>query len=380
VKPARSPAPDFALIGHQESWNQIARIVHHLRSPDKPLLELDTIRETVPWIPPRAIVRARNTSILNGPVHGVYVETFLTPDDLAAGSGLRRGIQKIEEAIAVAAREGARIAALGGFTSILLEGRARRLPGPPGMALTTGNSLTAGFIVQGIERASAMVGIPLAEASLLVIGATGDVGSACARYFAGRVGRLLLVARRRDRLDAFAQVLDTSGIEIRCATDTAALLSQADLVIAAASLGQASIDLAGCRPGAVVCDAGYPKNLRPPAGGEPRIFFGGMGRALGGWNTDSPLLDSFYSFPLPCIGHGCLLEGIVLAMERRFEPFSYGRGNITPSRIDEMLAMAERHGVVLSPFFDHRGLWTEQPPAVATGRAVTAFPDEAPSR
>jgi fatty aldehyde-generating acyl-ACP reductase len=362
---AQSVVPDFALIGHQESWDQISRIVHHLRSPEKTPLPLETLRETIPWIPPRAIVRSRNRSILGVNVHGVYVETFLTPEDLGAGGALRRGIQRVEEAIPVAAREGARIAALGGFTSILLEGRGERIPRLPGMALTTGNSLAAAFIVKGIERAAALLGIPLTEASLLVIGATGDVGSACTRYFSSRVRRLLLAARRRDRLESFAHRLRADGTDTRWATDAGPLLPDADLIIAAASLGQASIDLAACRPTALVCDAGYPKNLQPPEGGGPRLFHGGMGRSLGGWTSDS-LLNSFYDFPAQYIGHGCLLEGIVLAMEARYEPFSEGRGNITPQRIEEIYAMAARHGVVLAPFFDHQGLWSDQPTEAAS--------------
>jgi fatty aldehyde-generating acyl-ACP reductase len=359
------PAPDFALIGHQESWDQICRIVGHLRSPDRPPLTPETIRETVPWIPPRVIVSMLNTSLLGGTVHGVYVETFLTPEDLAAGGGLRRGLQRVEEAIQVAAREGARIAALGGFTSILLEGRAERMPQLPGMALTTGNSLTAAYIVKGIERATALLGMPLADATLLVIGATGDVGSGCTRYFASRVRRLLLAARRQDRLEAFARQLHADGAETRWATDTGTLLPDADVIIAAASLGQPSIDLAACRSTALICDAGYPKNLRPSRSEGPRLFHGGMGRSLGGWTSES-LLDSFYDFPVRHVGHGCMFEGIALAMEHRYEPFSQGRGNITPERIEEIYAIAVRHGLVLAPFFNHQGVWPRQPDQTAT--------------
>jgi fatty aldehyde-generating acyl-ACP reductase len=85
-----------------------------------------------------------------------------------------------------------------------------------------------------------------------------------------------------------------------------------------------------------------------------------MGLIAGGWETDSGVLDSFYNFPAPFIGHGCMLEAIVLAMEQRYEPFSHGRGNITPARVDEVWTMAARHGVGLAPLFNHHGLWAEQ--------------------
>ncbi|MGE5230150.1 MAG: hypothetical protein ACM3NS_00315 [Deltaproteobacteria bacterium] len=371
---------DVALIGHQESWDQISRMVHHLRAPHRPRLDLEALRATVPWVPPRAIVPLRIRSTLDGrSVAGTYVETFLTPDELGAGGpGLRRTVRKVDEAIGAAARCGARIAALGGFTSILVERRGDRVPRPSGMALTTGNTLTAALIIEGVERAAAMRRIPLGHATLLILGATGDIGSACARHFAPRVGRLVLVARRADRLVAFAQALRRAGADARTATDAAVALGEADVVIAVASLAEPSLDLSACRPGALVCDAGYPKNVRAVPEGGATVFHGGMGRVLGGWESGSTLLEQFYAFPAPAVAHGCLLEGVVLAMERRFEPFSESRGNITPERMAEIRSLARRHGIVLAPFFDQSGLWPGQRADAGgletTGRARPAEP------
>jgi len=364
---ADTRSSDFALIGHQESWSRISRIVHHLRSKEKPPLSVETLKETIPWIPARPIVRLRCRSILGDAVDGIYIETFLTPEELAVGP-LRRSLQRIEDAIAVAEREGARIAALGGFTSIMLESRTR-LTRSPTTVLSTGNSLTAAFIVKGVEQAAALIGLPIEDATLLVIGATGDVGSACSSYFAPRVRRLLLAARRLNQLEAFGRALGGEGCETRWGVEAGVLLPEADIIIAAASMARPLIDLTGCRPAALVCDAGYPKNIQATAVSGPRLFHGGMGRSLGGWTSDS-LLDAFYEFPVQHVAHGCLLEGIVLALERRYEPFSQGRGNITPQRIEEIYAIAARHGFVPAPFFNHRGLWPNQPTELLGGKAV----------
>ena len=56
-----------------------------------------------------------------------------------------------------------------------------------------------------------------------------------------------------------------------------------------------------------------------------------------------------YSHPGPHVLHGCLLEGIALALEGRFEPFSQGRGLITPQRVREIETIAGRHGIRLAP-------------------------------
>ncbi len=147
--PAWPDTQDFALIGHQESWEQTSRFVHTLRTPDKPALAIDTLRDIVPWIPPRRIMHMRVGSVPDGAaVNGVYIETFITPDELGAGT-LRQSIGKVKDAVACAAREGAKIAALGGFTSIVLQGREESALARGGPALTTGNSLTAAFIAKG---------------------------------------------------------------------------------------------------------------------------------------------------------------------------------------------------------------------------------------
>jgi predicted amino acid dehydrogenase len=53
--------------------------------------------------------------------------------------------------------------------------------------------------------------------------------------------------------------------------------------------------------------------------------------------------------------HGCLLEGMALALEGRFEPFSRGRGFITPERLDEIERIAARHGIHLAPLYKANG-------------------------
>jgi hypothetical protein len=59
--------------------------------------------------------------------------------------------------------------------------------------------------------------------------------------------------------------------------------------------------------------------------------------------------------PFPDVVHGCLLEGMALALEGRFEPFSQGRGSITPERVEEMQTIAARHGICLAPLYNADG-------------------------
>jgi fatty aldehyde-generating acyl-ACP reductase len=114
-------------------------------------------------------------------------------------------------------------------------------------------------------------------------------------------------------------------------------------------------------PGAIICDAGYPRNLSfhfTPYGCP--VFYGGLGQASGGIKLDPDLLGIMYPYGPGDLTHGCLLEGIVLAMERRFEPFSRGRGLITPERVGEMWRMAGKHGIGLPTLFNGEGSAEEE--------------------
>jgi hypothetical protein len=59
--------------------------------------------------------------------------------------------------------------------------------------------------------------------------------------------------------------------------------------------------------------------------------------------------------PFPDVVHGCLLEGMALALEGRFEPYSQGRGFITPQRVEEIESIAARHGIYLAPLYNADG-------------------------
>jgi predicted amino acid dehydrogenase len=170
----------------------------------------------------------------------------------------------------------------------------------------------------------------------------------------------LLAARNRERLEREAAQLRNFG-PVEASTNVPELLRQSTVVIAVASTPEAAFDLDGCTPQAIVCDAGYPKNIKvTPDGMRRHVFWGGMGRLAGGLSSRDGLHERFYNFPVANVVHGCMLEGGVLAMAGRFEAFSTGRGRITPDRVDEMWKLAGTCGVSLAPLFNRTGVWPEE--------------------
>jgi predicted amino acid dehydrogenase len=143
---------------------------------------------------------------------------------------------------------------------------------------------------------------------------------------------------------------------VEIATRLEQLPLAADIVICAASLACPSLLLGRIAPEAIICDAGYPKNLHPMADMPgARIFFGGLGQISGGLSFTPEFSGVLNRHPFPDVAHGCLLEGMALALEGRFEPFSRGRGFITPARVKEIETIAARHGIHLAPLYNAEG-------------------------
>jgi fatty aldehyde-generating acyl-ACP reductase len=359
VIPGPRTQVEFALIGHQESWRAAADVLAVLRGPEYPPLPDDEIRDILPWIPPRAVchVEAGSTGGRAGreTARGVYIDSFIPPDHLDAAY-MHENLLRVRGAAACAIQAGAKIVSLGGFSSILLEGNFDQLPERHDTVFTTGNTLTVAFIVQGVKQMCARDGRDLGRSTLLIVGATGDVGSGCARCLAPLVKRVLLCARNAERLRKFAAELHAEGVEVEMATDRQPFSAEADIVICAASLASPSLLLGRIAPGAIVCDAGYPKNLSPNAQMPgAQVFYGGLGQITGGLRFTPDFHGILNRHPFPDVVHGCLLEGMALALELRFEPFSQGRGFITPERVEEIESIAARHGIYLAPLYNADG-------------------------
>jgi fatty aldehyde-generating acyl-ACP reductase len=351
----RTREVDFALVGHQESWRAAADVLAVLRGPQHSPLPDDEIKDLLPWIPPRAVCHVDVHSIVGAQARGLYIDSFIPPDRLEAAY-VHENIARVRKAAACAIKAGAKIVSLGGFSSILIEGNFDQLPQGNNTVFTTGNTLTVAFIVEGIRKMCALECRNLESATLLIVGATGDVGSGCARCLAPLVRRVLLCARNVERLQRLAAELQADGVPVETATDVQRFSAEADVVICAASLPSPALLLGRVSPDAIVCDAGYPKNLSPR--GEmlgARVFFGGLGQITGGMNFAPDFHGILNRHPFPDVVHGCLLEGMALALEGRFEPFSVGRGFITRERVAEISAIAARHGIHLAPFYNADG-------------------------
>lgn len=345
---------DFAVIGHQDSWPNIQSIINGMRSGENIPLTIEQVKGTFSYIPPRSIFSMKARSKTGKTVNGIYIETFIDPDELTPYF-LRKNINKVNEAIAVALNRKARIIALGGFTSIVLEGNLSRFDTGTSK-ITTGNTLTTAYILEGLSRAASVLSKSLQDCNVLIIGATGDIGTACSNYLINKTKVLLLNARNGKKLESYAHKLKEQSADVRWSTCLEELIPEADIIVCVAS--SASIEIRNYKKPVIICDAGYPKNLDSKIEKDKGVivFHGGMGTVNHGYDFYPDYRKYFYDYPSPHIAHGCILEAVVLAFEEKFENFSTGKGNIRPESIDEILGLSLKHGVELAPFYNSGGL------------------------
>jgi fatty aldehyde-generating acyl-ACP reductase len=108
-------------------------------------------------------------------------------------------------------------------------------------------------------------------------------------------------------------------------------------VVLVSSAARGTIALDAVSADTLVIDAGHPRN----GSDHPRATRGGrVCYAV----TPEPEVAMLLECPEE--SHACLAEACILAFENRAEDYSLGRGHITLERMQEMLAMANAHGVL----------------------------------
>jgi predicted amino acid dehydrogenase len=135
---------------------------------------------------------------------------------------------------------------------------------------------------------------------------------------------------------------------LEATSDNLKAVKDADIIIACAAVSASILNINAFKPGTVICDLAYPKNISYTATdrNDILIFSGGMAKIPTpidtGIDIGSPATD---------ITYGCFSEVMVLALEKRYENYSEGRGNITLDKMDEMRHLALKHGFEVAPFY-----------------------------
>ena len=371
-------APKFCFVVHPLSLEDVARYEPGAKGKGAPI-----IRKIMEWMPPWAAVHVTGVQAPDGrETEGWFVSAPLLPEQMM--SFPREEVYaRILKAIEIGVELGAQVAGLGAFTGLVGDGGvtiAQRASIP----VTTGNSLTIAAGIASLFRGAAEMDIDPSSATIAIIGATGSIGSACARLIAPRVKRMILVARNLTRLRKYHDELAPDlACETSYTTDVGEAVRQAQLVLTATSSTVEIIHPEDVRTGAVICELSLPHDVSRRISLErPDVLVTEGGNMLVPGNprferVRQPGTEFDLNLP-PRTALACMSETMVLALENRLEPYTLGRG-IDVDRVREIEAMATRCGFALA---DMRAFDTAITPekiaatrAAATLRNATGVPD-----
>ena len=254
--------------------------------------------------------------------------------------------RKIIETGHLAEKLGAKILGLGAYTSVVGDAGitiAEALNVP----VTTGDSYTISVAIRAVQQAAQVMDIPIGNARAAVVGATGAIGRVCSDLLADEVAELYLVGRQQPALEELRSTLlerhARADLKISTGLD---VLREAQLILTVTSALHAVIEPEHLLPGSVVCDVARPRDVSVRVAAmreDVLVIDGGMVEVPG------PVDFHFdFGFP-PGKAYACMAETMALALEGRFEDYTLGK-RITRAQVDEITAIADRHGFRLSGF------------------------------
>ena len=341
----------FGLLGHFYNFNHLGRGLKML-NPDYKLPSKEFLSKLFTVTPAFKMYDVDDYKSKTGETtHGCIILCTIIPDMI--DNDIHGVYSKVVHACKLAEKNGVGIITLGGFTSMAGERLGHQITEDVDISITTGNTFTTALAIDGVEKAVRLLEKDWKDLKVVVIGGTGDIGSGCAYVLASKAKQVTITGRTKANLRSVRAKLKKIGkAQIEATSDNEKAVRDADVVIATANVSASILSLDSFKPGAIVCDLAYPKNISymDTKRSDILVFSGGLA------SVPTPI-DTGIIMGLPShnICYGCSCEAIILSLEHRFENFSFGRGNITPEKVGEMRKLGQKHGFELAPFF-----WADQ--------------------
>jgi len=346
----------FAVIGHPYNFQHLVRYFKFFK-PDLKLPSEQFLTKLFELTPSYKSFDIKDFRSRTGKtVDGYFVMCPIIPDMLKLSPD--RVLEKVIQACRVSEKLGVGVVVLGGFTSIAGEQYGKSLTGKVNIPMTTGNTLTVSLVLDGIYKAAKCMGTDLSRARVTIIGGTGDIGGAVAKMLSKEVRELTITSRSEKNLMDMERILSYHGTAaIKTSRDNNEAIQGADIILAAASVSGSIIDFNRFKSGAIICDVGYPKNISYTKCNRKDIFIfsGGIASLPSDFNVGFDI-----GMPSPRVLYGCFAEAVLLALEDRYENFSWGKGNISREKVGFVKEIALKHGFELAPFFWGNRLMKEE--------------------
>jgi predicted amino acid dehydrogenase len=302
------------------------------------------------------------TSPTGAEVEGWLITVGGTPKELMAHDP-EFTYSRLLAAADMAQKLGAQIMGLGAFTKVVGDAGvtvAKRAPLP----ITTGNSYSASGALWAAHDAVSRLGIAEVDekgrikGKAMVVGATGAIGSVCARLLAMAADELWLISIEPAKLLALKADIERENprAKVHVGASTDDHIADMDVIVTATSgAGKKVLDIMKVKPGAVITDVARPLDLSAEdVAKRPDVL------VIESGEIELPGDPRMKGIGLPKgVAYACLAETIVLALEGRYETFTVGR-NIEWEKVKEIYRLGLKHGMKLAAISGVNGVYTDE--------------------
>jgi predicted amino acid dehydrogenase len=354
----------FAFVIHPLS-QKFFRNVEPLGTIAKvsPPVLLDVVEKALAYAPPFTYSHVTGIKSPTGAeAEGWLITVGGTPKELMAHSP-EFTYARLLDAAEMARKLGAQVMGLGAFTKVVGDAGvtvAKKAPLP----VTTGNSYSASGALWAAHEALQRLGIAELDeqgrmkGKAMVVGATGAIGSVCARLLALASDELWLVSPESAKLLALKHDIERINprAEVHVAATPGDHLPDMDLIVTATSgAGKRVLDIMAVKPGCVITDVARPLDLSAEdVAKRPDVL------VIESGEIELPGDVKMRSIGLPPgVAYACLAETVVLALEGRYETFTVGR-DIEWEKVKEIYKLGLKHGMKLAAISGVNGVFTDE--------------------
>ncbi len=355
----------FAFVIHplsQEYFKQVKPVEILSRAAGKSAMNV--VEKVIAYSPPFVYSPVSGIESPDGTeTEGWLITVGGTPKQLLAHSP-EFTYRRLLAAATMAEKLGAQIMGLGAFTKVVGDAGvtvAKRADIP----ITTGNSYSASAALWAAHDAVRRLGLAQldrkgkVQGKAMVVGATGAIGSACARLLAQAVEEVYLVSIESSKLFTLKESIlrDTPDARLHLAAKTDEFLPEMDMIVTATSgAGKKILDITRVKPGCVITDVARPLDLPPSeVAKRPDVLVIESGEIL---LPGEHVRMRNIGLPKK-VAYACLAETIVLALEGRFETFTIGR-NIEWQKVKEIYKLGLKHGMQLAAISGVNGVFSDE--------------------
>ncbi|MFA6576287.1 MAG: dehydrogenase, partial [Nocardioides sp.] len=354
----------FAFVIHPLSQEFFGR-VEPLRTISKvaPPMVMDVVEKAAAYYPPFVYSHVTGiTSPTGAEAEGWLISVGGTPRELMAHSP-EFTYARLLDAADIAKKLGAQVMGLGAFTKVVGDAGVT-VAKQASLPITTGNSYSASGALWAAHEAVNQLGLAEVDeqgrikGKAMVVGATGAIGSVCARLLALASDELWLVSPETAKLLSLKHEMEREHprAEIHVAATPNGHLQHMDVIVTATSgAGKRVLDIMDVKPGCVITDVARPLDLSAAdVAKRPDVLVVESGEIkLPG---DVRMKD--IGLP-PGVAYACMAETIALALEGRYETFTVGR-NIEWEKVKEIYRLGLKHGMKLSTISGVNGVFTPE--------------------